>query len=77
MAQNAENAPATGAAPVQRKGNFLEEVIIELKKTTWPTWPEAWRLTVVVLAVIITVGIYVGIIDFLLTYITAKTNLIK
>jgi len=56
---------------------FIEEVIVELKKTTWPTPREAWRLTMVVLAVIIVVAVYVGIIDFLLTKLTIALHLFE
>ena len=64
---------ASAAEPSQpqvpRGRNFLHEVMAELKKTTWPTLPEAWRLTVVVLAVIVVIGLYVGITDFVLSKI--------
>ena len=41
------------AAPdMQRTRNILQETIVELKKTTWPTKQEATRLTMVVLGVI-------------------------
>jgi preprotein translocase subunit SecE len=43
--------------------NFLNEVITELKKTTWPTRQEALRLTYVVIAVIIVLGVYMAILD--------------
>jgi preprotein translocase subunit SecE len=65
------------AAPVQRKSNFLNEVMVELRKTTWPTFPEAYRLTMVVLAVIVAVAVYVGAIDFVLSKLTAYFHLIK
>ncbi len=58
------NAPAA----VKGKG-FFHEVLVELKKTTWPTRPEAWRLTRVVIGVIVAVALYVGIIDRVLTAI--------
>jgi preprotein translocase subunit SecE len=58
-------------------GQFLHEVIVELRKTTWPTPKEAWRLTSVVLGVIIVVALYIGTIDFALTFLTKKFNLIK
>jgi preprotein translocase subunit SecE len=71
------NAADSGSAPVQRGRGFLHEVIVELKKTTWPTPAEAWRLTMVVLAVIIVVAVYIGIIDFILSTLTEKFRLIK
>lgn len=56
---------------------FIQEVGVELRKTTWPTPKEAWRLTVVVLTVIIIVGVYVGLIDFFLTKLTVGLKLFK
>jgi preprotein translocase subunit SecE len=75
--------PATspGAGPgIPTRGRFvqfLNEVIVELKKTTWPTPKEAWRLTTVVLGVLIVIGIYVGLIDFVLSWATKRFQLIR
>jgi preprotein translocase SecE subunit len=35
----------------------------ELRKVSWPTWPEAWQLTKVVLAVMVIMGVLLGITD--------------
>ena len=67
----------TPAVPVARGRNFPREVLSELKKVTWPTLPEAWRLTVVVLSVIVAVAIYVGAIDVVLSKLTSQFKLIK
>ena len=65
------------AAPEQRKTNLLNETVVELKKTHWPTSQEAWRLTYVVLAVILVLGTYMGTLDYLLTMVVSKFSLIK
>jgi preprotein translocase subunit SecE len=39
-------------------------VISELKKVTWPTKEETTRLTILVVAVSVTIGIILGVIDF-------------
>ena len=44
---------------------FYRETIAELKKVTWPTRTEAIQLTRVVLIVIVTVGLFLGFLDFL------------
>jgi preprotein translocase subunit SecE len=62
---------------VQRAGNFLKETFEELRKTKWPTSKEAWRLTYVVISVIVALGIYMGILDFLLTKIIESLSLLK
>jgi preprotein translocase SecE subunit len=43
---------------------WLEGVYSELRKVTWPTWQEAWNLTVVVIVVCIAFGIGLGLLDF-------------
>lgn len=73
MASSGDNAPA----PLARGKGFLHEVIVELKKTTWPTPREAWRLTTVVLGVIIAIAIYVGAIDAALSWATKTFHIIK
>jgi len=44
---------------------FYRETSAELKKVSWPTRPEAINLTKVVLIVILVVGAFLGILDFL------------
>jgi preprotein translocase subunit SecE len=43
--------------------NFFRETIGELRKVSWPTWPEARRLTVLVLIVMVIMGIYLSLVD--------------
>jgi len=73
MATGSEKAPSA----VARGRGFLHEVIVELKKTTWPTPKEAWRLTTVVIGVILAVAVYVGVIDAALSWLTNRFGLIK
>jgi preprotein translocase subunit SecE len=44
---------------------YFRETIGELKKVTWPTWPEARRLTGLVLLVMVVVGLFLASIDAL------------
>jgi len=46
---------------------FLSEVRDELKKVVWPTRQEIIRLTVVVIAISLLVGIFLGGLDFIFT----------
>jgi len=73
MASSNENS----TVPAPKKQPILQQVMDELRKTTWPTLPEAWRLTVVVLSVIVAVAIYVGVIDVVLSKLTTYFKLIK
>ena len=46
---------------------WWRETIGELKKVNWPTPPEAWRLTKIVILVIVVMGTLLGGLDFLFT----------
>jgi preprotein translocase subunit SecE len=52
--KNSENA-------IQR---YFRETIGELRKVNWPTWPEAKRLTGLVLLVMLVVGIFLASVDY-------------
>jgi len=43
---------------------FFRETIGELRKVSWPTVPEARRLTVLVLIVMVIMGIYLSLVDW-------------
>ena len=43
--------------------NFFRETAGELRKVSWPTWPEARRLTIRVLIVMAAMGIYLSLVD--------------
>ncbi|MCC7118196.1 MAG: preprotein translocase subunit SecE [Anaerolineales bacterium] len=44
---------------------YWRETTGELRKVSWPTWPEAWRLTQLVLLVMVVMGIFLGLMDLL------------
>lgn len=54
---------------VQTARNTLQETLVELKKTTWPTSKEANRLTLVVIGIIVVLGLYMGLLDAFLSQI--------
>ena len=43
--------------------SFFRETTGELKKVSWPTWPEARQLTGLVLLVMVVMGVILGITD--------------
>jgi preprotein translocase subunit SecE len=49
------------------KTQFGSGIIEELKKVTWPTKEETMRLTIIVIGISLIIGVYIGIIDVLLT----------
>lgn len=52
---------------MKRVFDFLTEVKVELSKVVWPTREQTIRLTVIVILVTVTVGFFLGGIDYLLT----------
>ena len=53
----------------KKKGNRItrwwRSTIGELRKVSWPTTQEAWRLTKVVLLVVFSMAMVLGLLDFL------------
>jgi preprotein translocase, SecE subunit, bacterial len=43
---------------------FFRETIGELRRVTWPTWPEARRLTIIVIIVLIAMALFLGFVDW-------------
>jgi preprotein translocase subunit SecE len=52
--------PGIGA----RISKWWRETVGELRKVSWPTPPEAWRLTKIVLAVMFIMAVVLGLLDF-------------
>lgn len=42
---------------------FFRETAGELRKVSWPTWPEVRQLTAIVLAVMVVMGAILGLTD--------------
>lgn len=66
--------PTRGARPVARGGesrrfrflrvpNWIQDIVAELRKVTWPTWPETRYLSQVVIVVAVSVGLLLGLVD--------------
>ncbi len=49
------------------KPGFYGDIIDEMKKVTWPSRQTTIRLTIVVIGISLIIGLYIGIIDILLT----------
>ena len=54
-----------------KRPNFIQryfgETIGELRKVTWPTRKEATNLTMIVIAVVVAMGLFLGALDFIYT----------
>ena len=61
--------PGTDVGPIQ----FLREVIDELRKVVWPTGPELYRYTLVVLFTVALLGLFIGGADYVLSALGQHT----
>jgi preprotein translocase subunit SecE len=43
---------------------YFGETAGELRKVSWPTWPEAYQLTILVIVVMIAMGMILGVVDW-------------
>ena len=51
---------------------FFRETMGELRRVTWPTWPEARNLTVVVLIVLVIMALFLWGIDSGATFLLSR-----
>lgn len=58
--KNTEKKASKPSNPVSR---YLRETRGELRKVTWPTREESWRLTLIVLGVSIVMSIFLWVFD--------------
>ena len=49
---------------IQKLQRFWRETVGELRKVTWPTPSEAWKMTRLVLVVMIIMALILGVLDF-------------
>ncbi|MBE0414976.1 MAG: preprotein translocase subunit SecE [Dehalococcoidia bacterium] len=53
----------TGRSVISRLRGYIGEIISELRKVVWPTREETRRLTLMVIAIALAVGLFLGAID--------------
>ena len=79
IAVNTTVAPAgenSTATPVTRQGffqpliHFIREVMVELKKTRWPTRNDLTKFTIVVITTIVVVAIFLFVADWVAAKLT-------
>lgn len=58
--------PAVPKVPRIAPVHFFGEVVAELKKVTWPSRDETMKLTAVVIALSVIVGVFIGGLDAIL-----------
>jgi preprotein translocase subunit SecE len=67
MTTQANKASAKSAPTKKSRLSFFAEVVAELRKAHWPTRQEALRLSLLVLAVCVAVGLILGAFDWVFT----------
>jgi preprotein translocase subunit SecE len=67
MTTHANKAVAKSAPEKKSRFSFFAEVVAELRKAHWPTRQEAVRLSILVLAICVVVGIILGGLDWAFT----------
>lgn len=68
MSKKAKGRPARQQK--RQRFRYISEIIVELKKVVWPSRQEAIRLTMMVIAVSVAVGLALGILDYGFTQLT-------
>jgi preprotein translocase subunit SecE len=53
-------AEETRQNPITR---YFRETMGELRKVNWPTWAEVKQLTLIVIAVMVVMGVYLSLVD--------------
>jgi preprotein translocase subunit SecE len=43
---------------------YFNETAGELRKVSWPSWPEARQLTILVIIVMVVIGLFLGLVDY-------------
>jgi preprotein translocase subunit SecE len=66
------NALESLKQPVTRSREFLEECWAELKKVHWPSRKETQAATLVVIVGVMVVALYLGVVDFVLSWIVHR-----
>ncbi len=46
-----------------RLQRFIRETSGELRRVSWPTWPEARRLTIIVVVVLVIMSLFLWLVD--------------
>ena len=61
------------------KANFFtrlvtlyNEVVAEMKKVTWPEWPDVRRATIAIIAFVLLLGLVIWLLDLVLQQVLVK-----
>ena len=69
---------ATADAVAPRKGfvartrDFYEEVVAEMRRVTWPEWPQVRQLSIGVIALSLFIGLVIWLMDLILQTVLVR-----
>ena len=64
-------AVATNERKQSGVGQFLREATSEVRKVVWPSREETQRLTIAVIIIALSIGVFLGIFDYLFAQIVS------
>jgi len=67
--QGATSPPASSGKGKSKAVQFIREVMVELRKTTWPTRAEVLTQTKLVISLVIFIGIFIYVVDKALAFV--------
>jgi preprotein translocase subunit SecE len=53
---------------VEKAKQFVADVVVEMKKVSWPSGPELRGSTMVVIVTVILIAIFIGLVDRILSF---------
>lgn len=57
---------------VARVRDFYEEVVVEMRKVTWPDWPQVRQLSIGVIALSLFIGAVIALMDLVLQSVLVR-----
>ncbi len=57
---------------IQRLIAFYHDVVAEMKKVTWPEWPQVRQLAIGVIVLSLFIGAIIGLIDLVLQQVLVR-----
>ena len=59
-------------AAVRGLPSFYQAVMAEMKKVTWPEWPDVRRATIAIIAFVLLLGLVIWLMDLVLQQVLVK-----
>jgi len=59
-------------AAVRGIPSFYQAVMAEMRKVTWPEWPDVRRATIAIIAFVLLLGLFIWLLDVVLQQVLVK-----